>query len=374
MYNAAALGMILEGSKGRVGLCVFVSAMFAVRGHAVLFKSTADSSYNTNAPTGSLTNSGWQYEGSWNGFLGTPIAPTFFLAAKHVGGSTGDVFVLNGFTYHTIAFSDCPNCDLRVWQVAETFPLYAPLYMATNEVGQGCVVFGRGTQRGDPVVVDSQTNGWFWGAGDGVKRWGENDVESIYTDPGLGDFLYCTFDSDGGSNECDLSVGDSSGGMFIQDGGVWKLAGIHYAVDGPFSFDGTTNTEFIAALLDARGLYYTTNGTTWTLIPTNYPGAVTTGFYSTRISAHLDWINSKINFEPGPDLRITGIQLAGTDVQITLATGSNRLYRVEQTSDLVTGVWTAITNNLVGNGGIITITDLKAGNLPQQFYRAALLQ
>ena len=375
VYNAVVLGMILEGSKGRVALCVFVSALFAVRGHAVLFKSTGDPSYNTNAPTGSLTNSGWQYEGSWNGFLGTPIAPTFFLAAKHVGGSTGDVFVLNGFTYHTIAFSDCPNCDLRVWQVAETFPLYAPLYTATNEIGEHCVVFGRGTRRGDAVVVEPQTNGWKWGVSDGVERWGENDVTSIYSDPEYGQLLSCTFDRNGESNECHLSVGDSSGAMFIQDGVTWELAGIHLAVDGPFSFDGTTNTQFNAALLDMGGLYGANDntGTNWTYIAEE-TNDVPSAFYSTRISAHTGWINSVINFFSGNDLRITGIQLAGTDIQITLSTGSNRLYRIDHTSDLVTGVWTAITNNLVGNGGIITITDLEAGNQPQQFYRAALLQ
>ena len=247
----------MKFSRGRSQVVFWFLALLllAVRSHAVLFKSTADPSYNTNAPTGALTNSGWQYEGQWNGFLATPIAPAFFIAAKHVGGSMGDVFVLNGFTYHTVAFSDCPNCDLRVWQVAETFPMYAPLYTNANEVGNHCVVFGRGTQRGDAVVVNPQTNGWKWGVRDGVERWGENDVTSIYDDPNLGQFLQCTFDRNGGSNECHLSVGDSSGALFIQDGSTWKLAGIHYAVDGPFSADGTTNTQFDAALLDMGGLY-----------------------------------------------------------------------------------------------------------------------
>jgi hypothetical protein len=73
-------------------------------------------------------------------------------------------------------------------------------------------------------------------------------------------------------------------------------------------------------------------------------------------------------------LRITGIQLAGTDIQITLATGSNRLYRVEQTSDLVTGVWTTLTNNVAGTGGAVTVTDPGGATQSKQFYRAVLLQ
>src|SRR5882757_11346916 len=52
---------------------------------AILFYQTGDPNYNTTAPGGSLTNSGWQYEGTWGGFLGTPIAPKYFITAAHVG-------------------------------------------------------------------------------------------------------------------------------------------------------------------------------------------------------------------------------------------------------------------------------------------------
>src|SRR5437867_4375374 len=55
--------------------------------HAVIFYADGDPAYNTTAPGGSLTNSGWQFEGIWGGFLGTPIAPKYFITARHVGGS-----------------------------------------------------------------------------------------------------------------------------------------------------------------------------------------------------------------------------------------------------------------------------------------------
>jgi hypothetical protein len=54
------------------------------------------------------------------------------------------------------------------------------------------------------------------------------------------------------SNECYLSTGDSSGAMFIPDGSVWKLAGIHYPVDDPFSNE-VNGTMFQAALMDRGG-------------------------------------------------------------------------------------------------------------------------
>jgi hypothetical protein len=367
----------MKGRHGKQGIWLgcLLALLLAARAEAVLFEFTGDPTYNTTAPSGTLTNSGWQYEGQWQGsHIGTPIAPTFFLAAQHIGGSVGDLFGFNGLYYHTVAFFDCPNSDLRVCQVAETFPNYAPLYTGSNEVGQLCVVIGRGTQRGPPVIVNGSTNGWMWGATDGVQRWGDNVVSGIYTDANQAEYVEASFVRNADSNQCDLSVGDSSGGMFIQDNGTWKLAGIHYEVEeGPYSYDGMSNTEFIADMMDLRGLYYQSGPNSWTLVPSNGP-PVSTFFISSRVSAHAAWIYSVINFQPGNDLQITGVQLVGPDAQVNLVTGSNRVYRVDHISDLATGVWTAVTNNLTGTGGIVPVVDPGAAAQPQQFYRATILQ
>ena len=347
-----------------------------MRGYAIIFTSTGDPSYNTNAPTGSLTNSGWQYEGQWGSiFLGTPIAPRFFLAAKHIGGSLGGPFILNGFTYTTVAEFDDPSTDLRIWQVGQTFPYYAPMYTKADEVGKPCVVIGRGTDRGPAVFVTNAVNGWQWGNTNNIERWGQNVVSDIYTNTPSELWLQANFDRNGGSNECGLTYDDSSGGMFIQDGTTWKLAGINYTVDGPwFSHDGTANTQFQGVLMDLRGLYYVNNTNGWSLYPTNYPAAYPTSFYCTRVSSRMSWINSVINYELGPDLQITGAQMAGANAQVNLSTGSNRLYRVDYTSDMVTGVWTTLTNNLPGTGGIVTIIDPGAASQPQRFYRVTIVQ
>ena len=362
-------------SRARALLCLLAMWLFTTRSEAILFEATSNTAFNTTAPTGALTNSGWQYEGPWQGnFLATPIAPTFFLAAHHVYGSTGDVFQLNGFSYHTTAFWDCPNSDLRVWQVAETFPSYAPLYTDSNEVSQTFVVFGRGTQRGDAVTVGGQLKGWKWGTGDGSVRWGENVASTVFTDPSLGQFLVAFFDRTGPTNECTLSNGDSSGGVFIQNGSTWELAGINYSATGFYSLDGTTNTQFYGALVDQSGLYTSDGpGYPWTFI-TNQVADIPGYFFVSRVSAHINWINSVINFQPGPDLRITNIAPAGADIHISLSTGSNRLYLVQRTTDLVTGTWTTVTSNLVGNGGIVIAIDPGATMQPRQFYRVQLLQ
>ncbi|HTS19379.1 MAG TPA: hypothetical protein VMP11_17515 [Verrucomicrobiae bacterium] len=348
--------------------------------HAVILEGTGDPSYNTNAPTGSLTNSGWQYEGLWSeNFLGTPIAPTFFLTAKHIGGYYGSNIVLNGLSYTTTGNYDDPSTDLRIWQVAQTFPYYAPLYTKSNELGSACVLIGRGTDRGSVITVAGRTNGWQWGTTNNIERWGQSAVSSIYTDTvdyPAAQLLYQLFQPGAGSNECDLSYNDSGGALFIQDGGstgTWKLAGINYTVDGPFSYDSSGSHQFIAALMDLRGFYFY-NGAAWQLVPTNYPTAVPTGFYCTRVSARIPWINSIINYNLGNDLGIKSVQIVGSDVQIGVITGSNRLYEVDYTTNLVNAVWTALTNNVPGSGGVVVVTDPgAAANQPARYYRASVL-
>ncbi len=257
---------------------------------AVLFDATGDPSYNTIAPTGALINSGWQFEGQFGAFLGTAIAPHYFLTARHFGGDTNWGFYLGGTNYHPTTFFDdpSPGSDLRLWRVADRLPRYAPTYTGSNEVGATVAIFGRGTQRGSAVVTGGLTNGWYWGASDNRLRWGSNSVDSVQTFSGA-PYLYATFDHGAGPDECDLSSGDSGGGMFVLADGSWQLAGIHWAVDAYFN---TTNTGsgFNAAIYDACGLYFG-GGTNWTLVTDH----LTSGFYSSRVSAHYAWLTNVIS-------------------------------------------------------------------------------
>ena len=341
---------------------LFLGAGLAVAGHAVVFESTDDPAHNTTAPTGSLTNSGWQLQGVWLSYLGTPIAPRYFITAKHVGGTTNDLFGFNNLYYHPVGYTDCPTADLRVWRVAETFPRYAPLHTGTGEVGQAVVVFGRGAARGAPVVVGGVTNGWRWGTGQYWVRWGENSVTGITNlGAGWGDMLACAFDRGAGANEAHLSTGDSSGALFLRAGGAWQLAGIHTTVDGPFSnaVDGTT---FNAVLLDMGGLY--NDGVYVPDTPADQPSS----FYSTRIAANAAWIQSVIDSLPGPDLATPSITVTGAEARVTFFAASNRLYRVERSDDLQ--AWTAWTNNVPGTNGPVTLIDGVTGS--RRYYRLGL--
>jgi hypothetical protein len=365
----------MKGTKGNwvawLGLLLVLVVVPHVR--AVLFEATGDPTYNTNAPTGSLTNSGWQYEGQWSeAFLGTPIAPTFFLTAKHIGGYSGSNITLNGLSYTTVGVFDDPSTDLRIWQVAQTFPYYAPLFTGANEIGKTCVVIGRGTQRGTAVVVGGITQGWQWGTDDGVERWGENMVSGVYTDMvdyPAAQLLYALFQTSVMTNECDLSVNDSGGAMFVQNGTTWELAGINYSVSDPtVSTNADGSNSFNAALIDYYHLYVQ-EGTNWVYQTGHSNGA----FYCTRVSPRVSWINSVINYNLGNDLGISSVQIVGSDAQISLITASNRFYRVDYTTNLVTAIWTTLTNNIPGSTNIVTVTDPGGASQPARYYRAAVL-
>lgn len=297
-----------------VQLFFFVTLVNAFKIGAVIFYSTADPEYNTLPPTGDLAGSGWELQGNWGYFLGTPISPRHFITARHLGGvSVGDRFLLNGVEYTTTAVFDDPDSDLRIWKIKGQFPNFAALYQQSDEIGKSLVVIGRGTQRGAEVFGPSffadALKGWQWGIADNRKRWGENRVgniiadnrfaaaNSVETNDHLAELLRIPFDAEAGPNEAHLSAGDSGGGVFIKEGATWKLAGISSNVDGLYNTNNV-GPGFGAAIFDESGLFKGSEGN-WTQLPdslADIPGA----FYATRISSKLGWINSVLS-QPSPE-------------------------------------------------------------------------
>jgi hypothetical protein len=289
---------------------LLVVALSTVR--AVILFSTGDPTANTTAPAGTLAGSGWQYEAIYGAFLGTPIGPFYFVTAQHIGIQS-NTLTYHGVDYSVVRWFDDPASDLRIFEVSQPFPSYAPLYSASNEVGQTLVVIGRGTQRGDPVYLGNTLLGWYWGTQDSVQRWGENQVTGVQDN-----LLFATFDQNGTSNEAHLSAGDSGGAFFINDNGTWKLAGINYAVDGPYHFS-PGDSGFVGALFDTRGLYDADGQFISGAAP------VPSAMYATRISNRLSWIRSVI------DQEITGISGRAS---VTSANSVSSLFVVNGASSL----------------------------------------
>lgn len=260
---------------------------------AVMFLESGDPAFHTSTPG---DNSGWQYEGRFMTFLGVPIGPYHFITAKHFGGSIGTNFDLHGELHTTIGFQDAPGTDIRIWEVNHTKPFktWAPLSSGANDIGATATIFGRGTQRGAQVVVSSEAKGWKWGPGDDVKRWGKNVIEST-ADGGVnfGELLMCNFDNPGIPGECHLSTGDSGGGVWVMENGLWRLAGVNLGVDGPFRLN-SSSPSFYAALFDVGGMEYSPdNEVTWIPVPEGVAD-VQSSFYASRVSASLTWLQTEV--------------------------------------------------------------------------------
>lgn len=263
------------------GAILLALLMCATVGEGVILYRTGDPAANTTEPGGPLAGSGWQYEGNFGAFLGTAIAPHYFITAKHLG-KVADKFIYHGTNYTIVrGFADSQS-DLQIFEVTEALPKYASLYQRSDEMGQHLVVIGRGTQRGSAKVVSGQVRGWEYGPSDSVWRWGENKVASVHEN-----HLCVRFGGGRFVEEAHLSAGDSGGAVFLNDGGIWKLAGINSDVDH-FASGPEGGRSYSAAMFDERGSYQVDG----TLISGDEP--LPSAFYAARISSRIRWIRSVI--------------------------------------------------------------------------------
>jgi hypothetical protein len=107
---------------------------------AVILYRTGDPGANTTAPGMLFPHEGWDYEGSWGGFLGTAIAPQFFISAAHIGQAGGSTFTFQNVNYTVLRGFYDPQSDLVIWQVAQTF---SNLRIALSPAGRGWSGYGR---------------------------------------------------------------------------------------------------------------------------------------------------------------------------------------------------------------------------------------
>ncbi|HEY0009708.1 MAG TPA: PEP-CTERM sorting domain-containing protein [Tepidisphaeraceae bacterium] len=205
---------------------------------------------NTSAPTGALANSGWQWQGDYGNFLGTPIAQNWFITAQHVGSA--NQLILNGTSHPVVQTVNIADTDLKLHRVSTPFSSWAQVYDSAVDgpitTSSTLTVFGRGTQRASAI-----TNGWNWGPDDYVKSWGTNTYDAILFSS-IGRVLRGDFDNDVDNNQATLSGGDSGGGVFVQANGQWRLVGINYGVQRFYSAP-SSGSRMSAAIYDGRGYY-----------------------------------------------------------------------------------------------------------------------
>ncbi len=301
---------------------------------AIVFDDTGSTTYNTAAPDSSHAGSGWQWQGTFGSYLGTMIGPQHFITAQHFGvaastfvsssvfNGVGDVtynLALDGFGQPI--YTDIAGTDLRVFQVVETFASYATLYNSADELGHEIVVMGRGGPRGSDLLLDTglgmELKGWRTGGADGVARWGTNTVSSLLPNilSPVGDLLAFDFNHGAGAHEATLSSGDSGGGIFIQQFGVWKLAGINYGADGPFDTNATVGdgSAFDAALFDVGGYFTGSDAGGWNY-QTDTPLDNSSSAYGSRISTSASAIQA-ITGVPEPSGVLLLLAAAGANLR-----------------------------------------------------------
>ena len=79
-------------------LCGLALGLAINEANAVILKGSDDPTYNTTPPTGALADSGWQYQIQLGGFLGTAIAPQYFMDTRDA--SSKRIFSIKNYSIH----------------------------------------------------------------------------------------------------------------------------------------------------------------------------------------------------------------------------------------------------------------------------------
>ena len=188
------------------------------------------------------------------------IRGKYILTANHVGGIA--YFLLNGSIYQRdpsftpVSFG---SVDMKLIKLIKDPGLpEIELYTGTRDIRywQGGWQYATGTLIGwgrgrDPSDPSGPT--WNWGDDSTIaKRWGTNrieDTESMNYSLGGTNYTYqglqTKLGSNNGANEAAVSYYDSGSGLFIEDSGTWKLAGLATLVQagGSSIFSFATNNS-----------------------------------------------------------------------------------------------------------------------------------
>ena len=171
------------------------------------------------------------------------IGPNHILTTRHQLGGVGTSVVFGGVTYTVAEETPIGNADLRVARVTGgSLAQFVALYTGVNEVGQTAVLGGYGQGRGANLDDLAGTYGYQWdGSGNTTLRFGRNQIDATGTanpEPGApytSAVIGADFDPraqlTSAPVEASLAEFDSGGGLFVLDGGVWKVAGIARGVE-----------------------------------------------------------------------------------------------------------------------------------------------
>jgi hypothetical protein len=207
----------------------------------------------TAAPNGVGT-----FVGSYNNAGAVLVAPDVILTTLHVADPTNTAqFVLNGHGYSTDFSEQIGNSQLVLMHLtSSTGSSGVPLYTSNPHTAQSALLVGYGGAAGAAYNGNSATpHGWDWSFPTTTQNWGATTTAANPFADALGNtYLGFAFQAVNGSSI--YTSGDSGGGLFVDDGGTWKLAGIAYSVDA-YYLNSTDNpndpANVVKALYDVPG-------------------------------------------------------------------------------------------------------------------------
>lgn len=199
----------------------------------------------------------WDFVYQYKGASGVAVGGPWLLTAAHVAYGTGSADLsIGGLTYNQeeIVFHDA--ADLALVRFDRALPGQYSLYTFEDLVDRFVLMVGYGTT--GTALEASWTDS---GAGAGVERWGSQIVSMAGTHRSRPDGVvyvstsgyWMHFNRGDTVNEAGAGSGDSGGGVFYNDNGLWKLTGV---ITGRTS--GTYTSTFTASMSDYSGWIYDT--------------------------------------------------------------------------------------------------------------------
>lgn len=219
--------------------------------------ATSNVSVSENNPSNisDFSSFDWDYIYSFKGSSSIAIHSNWLLTAGHVADDLEDgTLIINGETfsslqvvYHSPDYDpeNSDKADLALVRFDRSFPGYYPIHSRSVFPSQTLLLSGWGRTgtvystsftngNGDPDDDDPQ--------GEGIKRWGTNRMSSTGTTPIIDDggsvgpvitkYFNMTFNLNNTPYEAGATQHDSGGGVFVFNGGEWKLAGVLLYVSG----------------------------------------------------------------------------------------------------------------------------------------------